>query len=84
MSKPKRYSDFTPERVRLLWKIFAAALVASLIAGFFVHPHAHFGIDGTLFFNAWYGFFACAGIIFISKLLGIFLKRPESYYHTKD
>jgi uncharacterized membrane protein AbrB (regulator of aidB expression) len=66
--------------VKRAWIIFAAVLVLTLLAEFLMHPHSSFGIDGTLFFHAWYGFAACVAIVLISKLLGYVLKRPEDYY----
>ena len=57
-----------------------AVLAMTLALEFTMHPHASFGIDGTKFFHAWYGFVACLGIIIVSKLLGVILKRPENYY----
>lgn len=86
MASPKhtRYSDFTPHRVKQLWQGFAATLLITLIAGLFTESHPHFGIDGTPFFYAWFGFLACAAIVLFSKFLGLFLKRPDTYYHGKD
>jgi hypothetical protein len=69
-----------PETIRTLWMIFALILSATVIAGFFVHGHAYFSVDGTFAFNAWYGFATCVAMIVIAKALGVFLKRPDSYY----
>jgi len=84
MNAPKRYSDFSPNIVKWLWTVFAVCLLATLIAELFVHPHPHFDIEGTPFFNAWFGFLACAGIVIGSNLLGKILKRRESYYRGGD
>ncbi len=62
------------------WIIFVVLLSATLAAEFFVVSEAHFGLDGTLFFHAWFGFAACAAIIAASKLLGFFLSRRNTYY----
>jgi hypothetical protein len=69
-----------PETVRKLWVTFVAVLAATVLAERFVSHEAHFGIDGTFGFNAWYGFLACAALILIAKVLGLVLKRPETYY----
>lgn len=69
-----------PETVRKLWVIFAAVLVATVMAELSIDHRAHFGIEGTLAFHAWYGFVACAALILIARLLGVFLKRPDTYY----
>ena len=69
-----------PATVRKLWVIFIVVLAATVAAELFVAHEAHFGIDGTFSFHAWYGFAACAALIVIAKLLGLVLKRPDTYY----
>lgn len=69
-----------PHTIRTLWVIFALLLALSVVAEVFIHTHARFGIDGSLGFHAWFGGAACIGIIVIAKLLGIFLKRRDTYY----
>lgn len=69
-----------PQTIRRLWAAFALVLLLTLLAEFLVHPHAVFGIDGSFGFNAWFGFLACVALIAVAKALGIFLKRPDSYY----
>ena len=69
-----------PHTIRILWVIFAILLALSVVAEVFIHTHARFGIDGSFGFYAWFGGAACIGIIVISKLLGIFLKRRDTYY----
>ena len=65
---------------KILWAIFIAVLGSTLFAGRWVHPHVTFGVEGLPYFNAWFGFFSCAAIVAVSKLLGIFLKRDVKYY----
>jgi hypothetical protein len=67
-----------PATIRKLWVIFGCVLAATVIAELFVSHEAHFGVDGTFAFNAWYGFLACAALIGASKLLGLVLKRHEA------
>jgi hypothetical protein len=31
-----------------------------------------------------YGFFSCAAMIVVAKLLGLLLKRPDTYYGADD
>ena len=69
-----------PETIRRLWGIFILVLALTLVAQIFVSVHGHFGIDGTFGFNAWYGFTTCIGMIALSKVLAIFLKRKDTYY----
>lgn len=73
-----------PETVRKLWVLFIAILAATVLAELFISHEAHFGIDGTFAFNAWYGFFACVALIVVAKLLGLVLKRPDTYYDERN
>ena len=66
--------------LRILWLAFAVMLALSVAAEVFIHPHARFGMDGSFGFHAWFGGAACVGIVAVSKLLGIFLKRKDTYY----
>ena len=69
-----------PETIRKLWIVFIAILAATVLAELFIVHEAHFGVDGTFAFHAWYGFGACALLIAIAKLLGLGVKRPDTYY----
>lgn len=69
-----------PATIRLLWIVFLGVLAATVAAGAFVHGHTYFGIDGTFGFYAWYGFFTCLLMVVGAKILGIFLKRKDTYY----
>ena len=69
-----------PETIRRLWIGFVAILALTVAADLVVHPHGYFGLDGTVGFYAWYGFLTCAAMIFLAKLLGVFLKRKDTYY----
>jgi len=73
-----------PENIKKMWRIFIAILALTVAAEFFVEHEAHFGVDGTLGFNAWFGFLTCAALILIAKLIGIVLKRPDTYYEDSD
>ena len=73
-----------PRTIRLLWIVFVAILALTVIAQLFVHPHGYFGLDGTFGFNAWYGLLSCVAMILAAKALGIFLKRPDSYYDDEE
>ena len=69
-----------PGTIRILWIAFAAILAALVVAGVFVHGHAYFYIDGIFAFNAWYGFLTCVAMVVAAKVLGVFIKRQDSYY----
>ncbi len=77
---PSRWS-----KRRTRWLIVAVLLALAIVPEFFVTHYAHFEslgieLDARFGFYAWYSFFACGAMIAIAKLLGIFLKRRDSYY----
>ena len=80
MSEPGKHGLLRPNSIRVVWKAFLFVLALTVIAGFFIHHHAHFGIEATYAFNAWYGFVTCVGIVLLANFLGVWLKRKDSYY----
>ncbi len=73
-----------PRNVRLLWRLFLGILALTVLAELVVALHPHFEVDALFGFHAAYGFLACAAMIVVAKLLGAFLKRPDSYYAARD
>ena len=73
-----------PRTVRALWAIFILVLGATVAAELFVAHEAHFGIDGYFGFHAWYGLAACAVMIVFAKVLGLVLKRRDTYYEERE
>lgn len=76
---------YRSENLPALWVIQVVILLLALIPEFFVHHHPHFDgsgftLDATFGFFAWYGFLTCAGMVAAAKVLGIFLKREDTYY----
>lgn len=69
-----------PGTIRGLWILFGTILAATVIADLFFERHALFGVDGGFGFYAWYGFAACVALVLGSRLLGLLLKRPDTYY----
>jgi len=69
-----------PENIRKLWVLLIIVLAVVALLDFAIHPHAAFGLDGTTFFYSWYGFATCVGMVVFAKLMGIFLKREDTYY----
>ncbi len=69
-----------PQTVKWLWIGFFFVLVTLVLADLFVEHHPYFGIDGTFGFSVWYGFASCVVLVFVSKVLGALLKRPDTYY----
>lgn len=73
-----------PENVKRLWRGFLIVLAALVLVEFAVVLHPHFAVDAVFAFHAWYGFVACAVLILMAKLLGLVLKRPDTYYERRD
>jgi hypothetical protein len=76
---------YRSENLPKLWVIQIVILVLAVLPDFFLHHHPHFEergftLDGSFGFYAWYGFLACAGMVALAKILGIFLKRKDTYY----
>ncbi len=69
-----------PANIRKLTYVSAAVLAFVALLDVALEPHPAFGIDGTLFFYSWFGFVTCVAMVVLAKLLGIFLKRRDSYY----
>ena len=69
-----------PRTIRWLWVVFIAILAGTVLVELFFDLHGHFGIDESFGFNAWYGFITCVAMIVVAKILGIFLKRRDTYY----
>ena len=70
---------------KLWWVALGIALALAIIPEFFVHHYAHFEqqgihIDTRFGFYGWYSLLASAVMIGVAKLLGIFLKRRDTYY----
>lgn len=73
-----------PDNVKLLWRIFIAVLVLTVLAGFLVDSHPHFEIESIFGFSAWFGFFGCIVMIVFAKALALLLKRYDTYYGQND
>ncbi|MBK1632694.1 hypothetical protein CKO31_18480 [Thiohalocapsa halophila] len=76
---------YRPENRPKLWALLVLIMVLALSASLVIHPHAHFpgsgfALDASFGFYAWYGFVTCAAMVAVAKILGIFLKRPDTYY----
>jgi hypothetical protein len=73
-----------PTTRRWLWRIGFGLLGLTLLAQVFVHLHPRFGIDGWFGFHAIYGFLSCVAMVAVAKLIGLLLKRPDTYYEDDD
>jgi hypothetical protein len=66
--------------IRRLWVGFVIALAFTVLGEYLVDRHPHFTLDRLPGFNAIYGFLACAALILFAKLIGLPLKRADTYY----
>ena len=76
---------YRKENLPKLWLIQIGILLLALLPEFFIHHHHYFeeqgfALDASFGFYAWYGFVTCAGMVALAKILGIFLKRKDTYY----
>ena len=69
-----------PKNVKRFLGIFYLSLVVLLIIDFFIHKHAEFPWEDAPNFFAVYGFVSCVLLIFVAKVLRIFIKRDENHY----
>ncbi len=76
----KKHWLVRPETIRRLWVAFILILVATAALNFLVPIKGHFGVDGFFGFFAGFGLAACVAMIVFAKALGVFLKRPDTYY----
>ncbi len=80
MTEPKKHWLVQPRTIKILWVAFAVILALTLVAGVFIPIKGYFGADGYFGFFAAFGFGVCVVMILAAKALGIFIKRPDSYY----
>jgi hypothetical protein len=73
-----------PENHRKLWIGFIVVLACTVLAEFLWPIHGHFEIESITGFNALYGFGACAAMVAFAKLLGLWLKRSDTFYVSED
>ena len=73
-----------PKTIKLLWRIFAAVLLLTVIAQAFVYVKGYFGVDAWFGFGAAFGFLSCLAMVLFAKGLGYALKRDEDYYGEGD
>jgi hypothetical protein len=66
--------------IRLLWVGSLLVLAVLVLLDLVVRHQPHFGLDGVFGFGAWYGFGACVALVLFAKMLGLILKRPDTYY----
>jgi hypothetical protein len=72
-----------PATIRRLWIVFIVILALTVAAGFWMPGEPHFEIEGIFAFSAVYGFLVCAAMILGAKVLGVLLKRRDTYYEER-
>lgn len=75
---------FAPHAVRYMWIGFVAILVLLVVAELAVARHPHFEFDSVFGFNALFGFFGGLAILIGSKMIGVFLKQPDTFYDDAE
>ena len=73
-----------PTTISLLWKIFSAVLLLTVIAQLVISIKGYFGVDGWLGFGAVFGFLSCVLMVLVAKALGFILKREQDYFAEAD
>jgi hypothetical protein len=79
-SGQERHWLVRPSTIRRLWIGFMAVLGLTLLAQWFVPIHAYFSVDGVPTFYAFFGFFSCMAMVVFARLLGLLVKRPDTFY----
>ena len=69
-----------PKNVRRFLLIFYTSLIALLLVDPFIHKHGEFEWENMPAFFAAYGFFSCVLLIFVAKILRLWVRREENYY----
>jgi predicted anti-sigma-YlaC factor YlaD len=73
-----------PRNVKRLWRGFLVLLVLTVLTEFAVVLHPYFEVEAIFGFYATFGFLACAVMIVAAKVLGLVLKRPDTYYRADN
>lgn len=70
-----------PRNINLMIGVLVVLCLATVLADlFYTNPHAHFDIETTFGFQAWFGFLAFVIIVFLGRAMRLIVKRPEDYY----
>ncbi len=76
----KKHWLVRPETIRRLWVAFILILVATVALNFLVPNKAYFEVDGFFGFFAAFGLATCVAMVIFAKVLGVVLKRRDTYY----
>jgi len=70
--------------IRKLWIGGSILLVIVALLDLVVNKYVHFGPEAWFGFFSIYGFVACVAMVVGAKVLGIFLKRSDTYYDSPE
>lgn len=73
-----------PRNIKLIKRGGIVVLTLTVLAEFVVNLHPHFESESWFGFHSTYGFIACTLMIGGAKLLGLVLKRPDTFYARDD
>lgn len=82
MSQEKNENTWFDKPANVKKIIIALCVVCALllVAEFFYHKHAHFGVEELFGFYAFYGFIMCVLLVLAAKVMRVILMRDEDYY----
>ena len=67
-----------------VWLLIGALVVVCTLLGvadlFYENDHAHFELEKSFGFQAWFGFVVFVVVVFLGALLRLIIKRDEDYY----
>lgn len=65
---------------KMIYMLFAACVAVISLDLLYENEHPHFELETFFGFQAWLGFIAFVVVVFLGRLLRIFVGRPENYY----
>ena len=69
-----------PKNVTRFLLVFYSCLMVLLLVDPFIHKHGDFEWENMPGFFAAYGFVSCVLLIFIARIMRLWIKRDENYY----
>ena len=69
-----------PKNVTRFLLVFYICLIVLLLVDPFINKHGDFEWENMPGFFAAYGFVSCVLLIFIAKIMRLWIKRDENYY----
>ena len=70
--------------IRRLWLIFSVILALTVAGQILIYVKGYFTVDSWFGFGAAFGFGSCVIMILVAKVLGMFLKRKDTYYQNGE